>query len=60
MFFKERPDEIEIDLEKKLLKWSDKNIKFEISEHQKELIDNGGSVGVMLTLAAELQKEGKI
>lgn len=33
---------------------------FSISDHQKNLIRNGGSVGVMLRLAAELQKEGKI
>ncbi len=33
---------------------------FELSEYQKELIENGGSVGVMVKLAAELQREGKL
>ncbi len=34
--------------------------EFNISDYQKELIRKGGSTGVMLELAAELQKEGKL
>jgi len=58
LLFEEKPEEITIDLGEKTVKWNDKKIGFEISEHQKELIASGGSVGVMLALAAELQKEG--
>ena len=35
-------------------------IRFELSEHQKNLIRSGGLVGVMVKMAAELQKEGKL
>lgn len=58
LLFQEKPEEITIDLGEKMVKWNDKKIGFEISEHQKELIESGGSVGVMLKLAAELQKKG--
>ena len=34
--------------------------KFVLSNYQKDLIRNGGSVGVMLKFATELQAEGKI
>jgi 3-isopropylmalate/(R)-2-methylmalate dehydratase small subunit len=33
---------------------------FRLSEHQMNLIENNGSLGVMLKLASELQKSGKI
>lgn len=33
---------------------------FKLSDHQKNLIRNGGLVGVIVKLAAELQKEGKL
>lgn len=43
------------------VEWRDKRgATFEISEFQKSIIRNGGSVGVMLKLAAKLQEEGKI
>ena len=34
--------------------------KFVLSDYQKELIRNGGSVGIMIKLASELATEGKI
>lgn len=63
-----KPEDIEVDLEKGKLHWRvyfgtdscGKDFDFSVSDHQKDLIKNGGSVGVMLKLAAELQKEGKI
>ncbi|MFA5994495.1 MAG: aconitase/3-isopropylmalate dehydratase large subunit family protein [Parcubacteria group bacterium] len=33
---------------------------FDLSSYQEDLIQNGGSLGIMLKLAAELQAEGKI
>ena len=59
---KERPRELLIDLKKCVVVSTAPLIefKFELSDYQKELIRNGGSVGVMLKLAAELQAEGKL
>jgi 3-isopropylmalate/(R)-2-methylmalate dehydratase large subunit len=34
--------------------------QFSLSDYQKELIRNGGSVGYMINLAAELQQQGKL
>ncbi len=58
-----RPGYLKVDLEAGII--SDGNaviddIKFQISAHQKNLIKSGGLVGVMVKLAAELQKEGKL
>ena len=59
--FSKRPEKLFIYWEKGIISLgSNSVISFEISEHQKELIVNGGSVGVMLKLAAKLQMEGKI
>jgi 3-isopropylmalate/(R)-2-methylmalate dehydratase large subunit len=55
------PSQINIDWENGKVKWgSDHCWDFKLTEHQKDLIRNGGSVGVMIRLAARLQKEGKI
>jgi 3-isopropylmalate dehydratase small subunit len=46
-----------------IVRWGEKDADFEkfvLSDYQKELIRNGGSVGIMIKLAAELQAEGKI
>ena len=42
------------------IKWWRKKAEFSISELQKSIIRKGGSTGIMLELAAELQKQGKI
>ncbi len=55
-----RPEELSIDWENGIIRWDNDSVRFEISERQKDLIRNGGSVSVMLKLAAKLQKEGKI
>ena len=58
--FQKRPEELFIDWENGIIEWNNNSkIHFEISEHQKNLIRNGGSVSVMLKLAAELQAKGK-
>ncbi len=62
--FEQKPEKIFIDWEKGEIGFSlgsyavDRS--FEISNYQKELIKNGGSTGIMLELASELQAEGKI
>lgn len=61
--FKEKPDEIRINIKDKEIEWFEKVgelIKFDISDYNKELIENGGSVGVMINIAADLVAEGKI
>lgn len=63
-----RPDSINIDIEKGELRFIFRigihsleiDFKFVISDYQKDLIRNGGSVGVMIKLVAELTIEGKI
>lgn len=61
LLLKEKPEEISVDWENGIVEWNDGHkAKFEISEYRKDLIKSGGLVGVMLKLAAELQKEGKI
>ncbi len=60
ILFIERPESISVDWEKGTVEWNQRVEKFEISEHQRNLIQNVGSVGVMIKLAAELQAEGKI
>lgn len=54
----ERPESVVIDWEGCTVKWGNKVAEFKLSEYQKDLIRNGGSVGVMINLAAELQKKG--
>jgi 3-isopropylmalate/(R)-2-methylmalate dehydratase large subunit len=62
----EKPDYLTIEWEYgpySSVRWGDTGgawEKFVLSDYQKDLIRNGGSVGVMLKLAAELQAEGKI
>ncbi|MCK4781542.1 3-isopropylmalate dehydratase large subunit [Candidatus Parcubacteria bacterium] len=59
--FNEEPEDLLVDWKKGIIEWGDNNcVEFEISERRKDLIKNGGSVGIMLKLAAELQAEGKI
>jgi len=62
--FEERPDEIRIDIDHGKIEWwnmgSGMSAEFKLSDYEKELVKNGGSVGAMLKLAAELQAEGKI
>lgn len=54
--FKDKPAEIKIDLNEGKLSWSSESgVVFKISDYQKELIETGGSVGLMLKFAAELQ-----
>jgi len=60
LIFGDKPESISIDWENCTVKWADKVSEFKLSDHQKNLIKNGGSVGVMVKLAAELQKEGKL
>ena len=64
MLLEKKPNEIRIDVEHGKIKWHEVGpgveVDFSISDYQKELIKDGGSVGVMLKLAAELQKEEKI
>ncbi len=59
-----RPKEINVDIEQGEIKWrfmgTDWMARFKLSDYQRELIRNGGSVGVMLKLAAELQNAGKL
>ena len=69
---KDKSEEIKISLEDKEIKWgspdlssaslsvSTSSAKFELSEYQKDLIRNGGSVGAMIKIAACLQAEEKI
>jgi len=55
------PDKILINWEEGIVSWKNgAGTDFELSEYQKDLIRNGGSIGVMVKLAAELQKAGKI
>lgn len=58
--FAEKPESINIDWENGIVKWGEKMAEFKLSDYQKDLIRNGGSVGVMVRLAAELQAEGKL
>ena len=61
LLFLELPEEISVDWEEGIVRWGDdRSAVFEISDFRKDLIRNGGSVGVMLQLAARLQTEGKI
>ena len=52
--FMERPAEIKADLEAGSIEAAGRTIKFKISGHQKELIRDGGSIGAMIKLAAEV------
>ena len=56
----ERPESVVVDWEGCTVKWGDKVAEFKLSEYQKDLIRNGGSVGIMINLAAELQKKGEL
>lgn len=52
-----------IEWEHGIVRWGISRVEYEkfvLSDYQKDLIRNGGSVGVMLKLAAELQGEGNI
>ncbi len=57
----ENPERIAVNLVCNEIRWgSERFAIFSLSDYQKDLIRNGGSIGVMLKLAAELQAEGKI
>lgn len=58
--FREKPIALSIDWENCRIKWGDERIAFPLSDNQKEKIRKGGSLGIMLEQARELQKEGKI
>ncbi|MDD4902307.1 MAG: 3-isopropylmalate dehydratase small subunit [Patescibacteria group bacterium] len=64
--FKKRPPKIAVCLEEGEISWditmsgSKARAKFPVSDYQKELIRNGGSVGYMINLASELVGEGKL
>ncbi|MBU3924486.1 hypothetical protein KJ854_00945, partial [Patescibacteria group bacterium] len=62
--FEEKPDEIHINIKDKEIEWLEKKhgglVKFNISDYHKELIEKGGSVGIMINLATDLMAEGKI
>ena len=51
---------LKIDWEAGIIDDGHATIRFELSEHQKNLIRSGGLVGVMVKMAAELQREGKL
>lgn len=59
-----KPNNLLVDWEKGIIKWESdhewEDADFILSDYQKDLIRSGGSVGVMLKLAAELQAEGKL
>lgn len=65
---KTRPENIEVNLEKGKLHCTvyfgtdsyGKDFEFSVSDYQKDLIRNGGSVGIMIKLAADLVAEGKL
>lgn len=58
--FKERPEQLAINLEEGFLEWDiNKGVGFDISDFEKELI-HGGSTRAIISLAAALQKAGKI
>ena len=67
LLMKNKPETLSVDLEEGVISWSEKiwpalgesevvNIGFTLSDYRKDLTKNGGAVGVMLKLAAELQK----
>lgn len=58
--FREKPIALSIDWENCRIKWGDEQIAFSLSDNQKEKIRKGGSLGIMLEHARELQEEGKI
>jgi 3-isopropylmalate/(R)-2-methylmalate dehydratase large subunit len=63
--FEDKPDNIKViwDTDENLpsyVEWDRRIVEFNISEFQKDIIRKGGSTGLMLELAAELQEEGKI
>jgi 3-isopropylmalate/(R)-2-methylmalate dehydratase small subunit len=59
--FNEKPTELRIDVNVGRVFWQNEpGVSFSISGYQKDQIINGGSVGVMIKLAADLQAEGRI
>jgi 3-isopropylmalate/(R)-2-methylmalate dehydratase large subunit len=59
--FNEQPSQLTINVAAGTVSWPGQpGINFTLSDYQKELIRNGGSVGVMIKIAAELQAEGKL
>lgn len=64
--FAEKPGRIDVDWENGFMSWEDpssletNSMHFNLTGYQKELIENGGSVGVMLNMAAGLQEKGLI
>ena len=63
-----KPEKIKIDFEQGDINYTvyfggdscGKSLCFSISDYQKDLIRNGGSVGIMIKLAADLVVEGKL
>jgi len=59
--FKLQKTSLSIDWEKSIIEYDiDQYISFELTEQEKELITLGGSVGYMIKVAAELQKNGEL
>lgn len=59
--FTEKPKSIIINLDCNEISWgSGKQVTFLLSDHQKDLIENCGSVGVMIKLAIELEERKEI
>jgi len=58
--FQSKTNYIRILWEHGIIEWGDQGAGFKLTDHQKNLIRSGGLVGVMVKLAAKLQKEGKL
>jgi len=60
LIFSSKPESISVDWENGLIEWGGNKTEFALTEYQKNLIRNGGSLGVMIKMTAELQVEGKL
>jgi 3-isopropylmalate/(R)-2-methylmalate dehydratase large subunit len=59
--FSEKPSELRIDINACRVFWQNEpGVSFSLSEYQMDQIRSGGSVGVMIKLAADLQDAGKL
>ena len=54
-FFRIKPEKLLINIEESFVQDVNNKYSFTLSDYQKELIKNSGSVGVMIKLAAEIQ-----
>jgi 3-isopropylmalate/(R)-2-methylmalate dehydratase large subunit len=58
--FDDRPDNLTINVEDGSVEWANGHLDFELFDYQRNLIKNGGSVAVMIKMASDLQKQGKL